>query len=130
MEASNWLNVRRPSEPHRYGIQHKLGYAFYEGLGIPSLIPMSFSLLLTSNSSYSYSYPVCISFLSESLPKPVQLFFLSSFLVTTLDFRFNTKLFSFWNLQPLTNSLVYSVTWSYGIGPGWPQVVKRHSDSA
>lgn len=91
MEASNWLNVRRPSEPHRYGIQHKLGYAFYEGLGIPSLIPMSFSLLLTSNSSYSYSYPVCISFLSESLPKPVQLFFLSSFLVTTLDFRFNTK---------------------------------------
>lgn len=30
---------------------HKLGYAFYEGLGIPSLIAVSFSVLLTSNSS-------------------------------------------------------------------------------
>ena len=68
MEASNGLNFRRHSEPRRYGIQHKLGYAFYEGLGIPSLIAVSFSVLLTSDSSYLYSYQSVYHFFQKAFP--------------------------------------------------------------
>lgn len=39
-------------------------------------------------------------------------------------FRLNTKLFSFWNLQPQTSSPIEAVTWSYGTRSGWPQVLK------